>query len=50
MALTREEKASIIARAHAEPVFCKNLLKELIRLAVTADPDVLEKALKKIQK
>ena len=49
MALTRAEKQEIIERAHTDKIFCKALLKELVKLAVTADPDVLEKAMKKIK-
>jgi hypothetical protein len=49
MALTREFKQTIIERAHNDKVFCKALLKELVKLAVQADPDVLEKAMKKMK-
>lgn len=49
MALTREYKQTIIDRAHTDKVFCKELVKELVRLAVLADPDVLEKAVKRVE-
>jgi hypothetical protein len=50
MALTREEKQVIIQRAHNDKVFSKALLKELVRLAVQEDPDVLEKAMTNLEK
>jgi hypothetical protein len=46
MALTKDEKQVIIERAHTDKVFCKALLRELIRLAVIEDPDILERAMK----
>ena len=48
MALTKEEKQVIIERAHEDKVFCKALLRELVRLAVAADPDVLEKSMRRL--
>lgn len=48
MALTSAEKQVIIERAHTDKAFCKALLKELVRLAVAADPDVLEKSMKRL--
>ena len=49
MALTRDFKDTVIARAHTDPVFCKELVKELVRLAVMEDPDILEKAIKRLK-
>lgn len=49
MALSREFRQTVIERAHRDPKFCKELLKELVREAVKNDPDVLEKALNKIK-
>ncbi len=48
MALTPWHK-EIIARAHIEPEFRVALLKELVRLAVAADPELLDKAVSKIE-
>lgn len=48
MALSSWHK-EIIARAHVEPEFRLALLKELVRLAVAADPDLLDKALNKLE-
>ena len=50
MALTRSARQMIIERAHKDHTFCKALLKELLRLAIAEDPDLLEKAMKKIDK
>ena len=50
MALTRSARQTIIERAHKDHTFCKALLKELLRLAIAEDPDLLEKAMKKIDK
>ena len=47
--LTKAEKQEIIERAHTDKTFCKALLKELVRLAVANDLDVLEKAIKRIK-
>ena len=49
MALTRDFKDTVIARAHTDPVYCKELVKELVRLAVMEDPDILEKAIKRLK-
>ena len=48
--LTKEEKQVILERAHTDKVFCKALLRELVRLAVMEDPDVLEKAMKRLER
>jgi hypothetical protein len=50
MALTRSARQTIIERAHKDPVFCKALLKELLRLAVASDPELLEKAVARVEK
>lgn len=39
----------IIARAHVEPKFRTDLLKELLRLAIAQDPKLLTKALQKLE-
>ena len=49
MALSKVEKQLIIERAHEDKVFCKALLRELVRLAVAADPDVLEKSVRRLE-
>jgi hypothetical protein len=38
-----------LARAHRDPEFRLRLLKELMRLAVKADPELLDKAVVKIE-
>jgi hypothetical protein len=48
MALTREFRATVIARAHADPVFRMELLKEIIREAVKDNPDIIDKAVNKV--
>jgi len=40
----------IIAKAHANPAFRTALLKELLRIAVAEDPQLLTKALLKLEK
>lgn len=42
--LTKEHK-SAMERAHEDPKFRTALLKELIRIAMAADPKLLDKAL-----
>ena len=50
MALTRSARQTVIERAHRDHEFCKALLKELLRVAVAEDPDLLEKAMKRVDK
>ena len=50
MALTRSARQTIIERAHKDQAFCKALLKELLRLAIAEDPDLLEKAVARVEK
>ena len=45
----RKKYQDILDRAHADPKFRLNLLKELMRLAIKADPDLLEKAMNKLE-
>jgi hypothetical protein len=40
--------AEIIARAHVDSAFRTALLKELLRIAVAEDPNILTKALLKL--
>jgi hypothetical protein len=46
--MTREERQVIMERAHVEPKFRVELMKELLRIAIKADPDLLDKALQKL--
>ena len=48
--LTKAERMAIIARAHTDKTFRDELLKELLRLAVASDPELLEKAVIRIEK
>ena len=48
MALTKAHKA-IIERAHLDPEFRTELLKELLRMAVASDSELLDKAVKRIE-
>ena len=49
MALTREARQTIMERAHNDPKFRTELMKELIRLAIKANPDLLDEALLKLE-
>jgi hypothetical protein len=48
MALSKKHQA-IVERARRDPKFRLELLKELIRMAVRADPELLDRALEKIE-
>ena len=48
MALTRDFKVTVIARAKRDPEFRLELLKEIIREAVKENPDIVDKAVKKV--
>lgn len=48
MTLTRGYRKEIIERAHRDPVFRMELLKELLREAIKNDPDLLEKTVEKL--
>lgn len=50
MAITKSARESIMTRAHADKEFRTELLKELLRLAVAADPELLEKAVARVEK
>lgn len=50
MALTRSARETIMKRAHADVEFRTELLKELIRMAVANDVDLLEKAVARLEK
>jgi hypothetical protein len=39
----------VIAKAHSDPAFRKDLLKELMRIAIAEDPHLLTKALLKLE-
>lgn len=49
MSLTRDYKKTILDRAKKDPKFRVALLKELLRLALKADPALLSKALLKLE-
>jgi hypothetical protein len=48
MALSKKHQ-EILNRAHLDPKFRLSLLKELLRLAVARDPELLDKALEKVE-
>ncbi len=48
MALTREFRATVIARARRDPEFRMELLKEIIREAVKNNPSIVDSAVKKL--
>jgi restriction endonuclease Mrr len=48
--LTKIERIAIMKRAHADKEFRTELLKELLRLAVSADPELLERAVARVEK
>jgi len=48
--LTKAERMAIIERAHRDKEFRDALLKELLRLAVASDPELLEKAVARVEK
>jgi hypothetical protein len=50
MALTRDFKATVLARARRDPEFRLELLKEIIREAVKENPDIVDNAVKKLDK
>ena len=50
MALTRSARETIMTRAHSDKEFRTELLKELLRLAVASDPELLEKAVARVEK
>jgi hypothetical protein len=49
MATLSKKHKDIMLRAHSDPKFRVELLKELLRLAIKADPELLEKALNKLE-
>lgn len=50
MALTRDFKETVIARARRDPEFRLELLKEIIREAVKHNPEIIDNAVKKLDK
>lgn len=48
--MTREERQVIMERAHVDPKFRVDLMKELLRIAIKANPDFLDEALAKLEK
>jgi len=48
--LTKTERIAIIERAHKNKSFRDELLKELLRIAIANDPELLEKAVAKVEK
>jgi len=50
MTLTREFRQTVIARARRDPEFRMELLKEIIREAVKEQPEIIDNAVKKIDK
>jgi hypothetical protein len=48
VALTREFRATVIARAKRDPEFRLELLKEIVREAVKYNPEIIDNAVKKV--
>lgn len=49
MALTRDFRKTLIERSNKDPKFRVVLLKQLIKMAMEADPHLLAKALLKLE-
>ena len=47
---TRDFKETVIARARRDPEFRLELLKEIIREAVKHNPEIIDNAVKKLDK